>query len=363
MQKMSGVSVLVLGLSVFATAQQSPTVEAPPLQPQAMSSSRPAASDHKIKLDVVVTDHAGKPVSGLQQQAFSILDNKQPRPILSFNAETGATLTPDATTEVVLVMDEVNTSFQRVSYERDEIKKFLGANEGKLAYPVSLVFFTDLGTQIQAAPTRDGNALIASLDKNENGLRTIRRSTGIYGAEDRVQLSLKTLTGLAATLQPKPGRKMIIWISPGWPLLSGPRIELSNKDAQGIFNSVVNISTALRQARIALYSVDPLGLADIGGTRTTYYEEFLKGLNGPNQAQIADLSLQVIATQSGGKVLYGSNSIVNGIETCTQDLNSFYVLTMDAVPADRANEYHALQVKVATPGLTARTRYGYYAQP
>jgi hypothetical protein len=38
-------------------------------------------------------------------------------------------------------------------------------------------------------------------------------------------------------------------------------------------------------------------------------------------------------------------------------------LTLDAAVAERANEYHSIEVKVATPGLTARTRSGYYVQP
>lgn len=356
-----------LSLPVFAQ-QSTPEAAAPAVSPTPAKTVLPGLvpreiANGKIKLDVVVTDHSGKPVSGLQQQDFTILDNKQASPILSFKAENGAALTVDAVTEIIMVIDQVNTAYERVTYERDEVKKFFAQNGGKLEHPVSLVFFSDLGTQIQSVPTRDGNALIASLDKNENSLRTIRRSTGFYGAEDRLQLSLNTLTALATSEQAKPGRKMVIWISPGWPLLSGPRIDLSSREAQGIFNSVVHLSTALRQARITLYSVDPLGLADSGGLRTSYYKEFLKGLTGPNQSQIGNLGLQVLATQSGGKVLYGNNSIVSGVESCVRDLDAFYVLTVNAATADRGNEYHGLLVKVGTPGLEARTRTGYYAQP
>jgi hypothetical protein len=31
--------------------------------------------------------------------------------------------------------------------------------------------------------------------------------------------------------------------------------------------------------------------------------------------------------------------------------------------AAKPDEYHQLQIKLAKPGLTARTRQGYYAQP
>lgn len=362
MQRLSLVWISVLCLSLSAAAQQGDAGATPKLQthPSLPTSQE---EDRTIKFDVVVTDKAGASVPGLQQQDFTVLDNKRPANILSFQAERGAALTPDAETQIVLILDEVNTVYQRVTFERDEVKQFLGQNGGKLAHPVTLVFFSDLGTQIQAVPSSDGNQLIAALDKHRNALRTITRSTGFYGAEDRLKLSLTMLTELAENEQTKPGRKMVIWISPGWPLFSGPNINLSSKQMQAIFNSLVQYSTLMGRARMTLYSVDPLGLADSGGLRTTYYQEFLKGVTGPNQAQMANLSLQVLATRSGGKVLFGNNSIVDGIERCIADLDAFYTLSIAAAPADHANEYHGLEVKVGTRGLTARTRAAYYAQP
>jgi VWFA-related protein len=332
------------------------------MQPGAARSSTPDGSNRQINLDVVVTDRSGKVIPGLQQQDFSILDNKHPSNILSFRAVSGTAATPDPV-EIILVLDQVNTAFDRVAFERDEVKRFLTRNGGKLANPVSLVFFSDLNTQILDTATRDGNALAASIDQNQNTLRTVTRSQGFYGAQDRLQLSLKALSGLAAVEASRPGRKMVIWISPGWPILSGPRIQLSSNDLKQLFSTIVNVSTSLRQAGITLYSVDPLGQADSGGLRTTYYEEFLKGVTGPNRVDIGNLALQVIATQSGGLVTYGSNSIVAGLDRSIADLSAYYVLSMEAAPADKANEYHGLEVKVATPGLTARTRTGYYAQP
>ena len=77
---------------------------------------------------------------------------------------------------------------------------------------------------------------------------------------------------------------------------------MARKDSRQIFNSIASASTALRQARITLYAVDPLGVADAGGIRTTYYEEYLKGVSSPSRAVPADLSLQVLAIQSGGRV-------------------------------------------------------------
>jgi VWFA-related protein len=354
-------------LSVPVLAQQSTTGAPSEIQPGTVLSSSPhhsAEKNREIKLDVVVTDHSGKVIPGLTQDDFALFDNKQPQPILSFQAETrAATLTPDAISEVILIIDEVNVGFERIAYERDEIKRFLKRNDGKLAQPVSMVFFSDTNTEIQNNPSLNGNDLLAAFDQNVNTLHTIRRSTGIYGAEDRITLSLNMLHALAAREAQKPGRKLVVWISPGWAALSGPRETLTTKDSQSIFNSVVAASTALRQARITLYSVDPLGTADSGSLRTTYYQEFLKGVTKPSQVQIGNLALQVFATQSGGLVIYGSNDIAEGIDRSIADANAFYVMTMEMAPADHPSEYHSLELKVRTPGLTARTRTGYYAQP
>ncbi len=348
-------------MALPALAQMPVTI--PLVQPKA--SPAPARTG-EIKLDVVVTeksDHAQKPVAGLTQQDFVVTDNKKPSKVISFEAEPRPAPTPDSATEIIFVVDQVNTGFQRVAFERDELKRYFGQNGGKLAHPVSLVFFSDLGTQIQGSSTTDGNSLSAALDQNENSLRTLRRSAGFYGAEDRTQLSLDTLTRLAAQEKTKPGRKMVIWISPGWPLLSGPEVELTRKQSQAVFDSVVRLSAALREARITLYSVDPLGMEDAGSLRTTYYEEFVKGITGPGKTDIGDLALQTIATQTGGQVRYGSNSIVDGIERCTADLDAFYTLTIESPPAEHSNEYHDVRVQMEKPGLIARTRTGYYAQP
>ena len=155
---------------------------------------------------------------------------------------------------------------------------------------------------------------------------------------------------------------MLIWIGPGWPILSGPRIELTGKQQQGIFDSVASISTALRQARVTLYSVTPLGLQE-GLGRLLYYESFLKPVTKANQAQSGNLALQVLSIQTGGLVLDSSSDLGGEIKTCMADANAFYTLAFDSQPADKRNEYHQLTVQVGKPGLTVRTRDGYYAQP
>src|ERR1700683_39047 len=218
-------------------------------------------------LDVVVTPKSVPPVA-LQQQDFTLVDNKTPRTITSFHAVSGR----EAPIEVIVVIDAVNTAFRNVGYERGQLDNFLRAEGGHLAYPVAIAVFTDNGIKVLGDFSSDGNALSALLDGENTGLRTIGRASGFYGASERLQLSLQAMDRLLVSLAPRPGRKIMLWLSPGWPLLSGPRIDLDAKQRQPIFGSIVKFSTELLQARVTLYSVNPLGTEE-SLSNAFYYQE------------------------------------------------------------------------------------------
>jgi VWFA-related protein len=339
----------------------------PPPPPAPALADRPAASaraeGRRIEIDVVVTNKAGAPVSGLEQQDFTLLDDQQPQKIQSFLAADDASPATTPPQQVVLLVDAVNTSYTSMGMERLQLNKFLAANGGQLALPTSIVFLTDTSTEIQSNPSRDGNALANTLSSNQSGLRISNRSQGVYGAAERVQISIRALEQLIAYESHQPGKKLVIWVSPGWAFLTGPNIELSQKNQEYLFNTVVQLSQEMRQARMTLYSIDPLGLSDAGSSRTFYYQSFLKGVPSAKKVEYGDLALQVLAAQSGGRVLNSSNDIDNLIRSCLTDAKAFYTLGFDSPRADHANEYHSLAIRIDRPGVTARTRTGYYAQP
>ncbi len=313
-----------------------------------------------LHLNVVVAPNtsSGAPVAELPQSVFTLLDNGQPQPLQSFRAVSGNA----EPVKVFLVIDAVNVNFTRLAYERSEIEKFLKANGGTLAQPTSLAVVTDTSTEATPGFTTEGSLLSQTLDSKTIGLRELRRSSGFYGAEDRLDLSLRALQQFIGNAAKIPGRKAIVWVSPGWPLLSGPAVQLTSKQEDGIFHQAMVLSAQLRQADVTLYSVDPLGAAENPG-RTFYYEEFLKGVRKPSQAQIGDLGLQVLAVQSGGLALSSSNDVSALLKRCAEDLKTSYEISFIPPPPDAPGEYHQIQVKVADPHLIARTRQGYYAQP
>jgi VWFA-related protein len=338
---------LALLVPMLCTAAPSAQREAP---------STPAAASN-ISLAVVVTPKSGPPVADLQQQDFTIFDNKTPRPITSFHAFGGS----QAPVHVLIVLDAVNVPYQSIAYSRGEIDKFLHANGGRLAYPTQLAFFTDKGMQVQQGFSTDGNELSSSLDQYGVALRDIRRSSQ-WQESERFDLSISALRSFTESQANLPGRKLILWVSPGWPLLSGPRIYLDYKQQNQLFSLIVGLSREMREAAVTLYNINPIGAAE-GVGRAFYYQDFLKGVSKAGQVQVGDLSLQVLATQSGGLVFTGSNDLTAMLQQSVADGQAYYELSFDPPRADHADEYHHIEVQVAKPGLTARTREGYYLQP
>ena len=350
------------GLMLSRSVRAQAVVPAQPPQPADLP--LPVAGQTPITLDIVPvasSARAKEPPRPLSQSDLQILDNGKPATITSFSAPS-----PSTKLAVILVLDAVNADYTSVAFQRTELDKFFLANEGHLAQPTALAIMTDKGLQLQDGFSTDGAPLKQELDDYSVALRTIPRSTGIYGAEERQQLGISSLELLAQKELPLHARKVVIFISPGWPLISGPQIQLSDRQHSAIFKTVVSLNNLLQQARMTLYDVNPFGAAE-SVLASSYYESFLKPVPSPGRTDLADLSLEVEATQSGGLVHLGTTDLARQIAVCVADAASAYQVTI--VPGGGASEsrdkspyqLHTLQVQ-APDGIKARTRALYYTQ-
>jgi VWFA-related protein len=325
------------------------------------STARPAFGPPKglISLDVVVTDQSGKPVSGLEPGDFSLLDNGQPQKLVSVQAFDGISPSPEPPPEVILVLDAINLSSQQLAVAKYEAEKFLRRNGGHLAQPVSIYVLSASTLSVTSAPSTDGNALATQI-ANKKGLRVIWQNK-VDASLDRFlasqamsyqgQAALTALGAIVLEERRKPSRKLLVWIGPGW------------HQSVGSFDWTTELSTRMREARIALYSVTswPRREGDLP------YQNYLQGIQSAKQASASTLAqalaMEVLAIQSGGRVLDPDKDLVGLIEKCAQDAHAFYTLTFDPPRTDLVDEYHALKVQVGKPELAARTRTGYYDQP
>jgi VWFA-related protein len=348
--------------TVQAPASADPVLtNRPPPKPKSL-----VIREGRVQLDVVVADAAGRPVTGLQPWDLKLLDNAQPRKILSFHAFNDSTSKPDPPVEVILVIDTANLPFQQVAFVRHQVEQFLHENSGHLKQPVSLIVLSDAGLRVQPRPSVDGNAIAKVVHDINGSIRTVDAAMGGEGLLERFQLSVRQMANIAENEARKPGRKLLIWVGPGWPMLTRTDPSYySEKNERRYFDGIVELSTKLREARMVIYSAAPANVG-AGGADSTYallFKDFLKPVKSAHEAQAGDLALKVLVTQSGGQITGPDNDLAGQIDRCVADPNAFYRISFDPPPAEHAGEYHDLKVQVAQPGLTAHTSTGYYNQP
>jgi len=346
-----------------------------------------------IRLDLVVTDRSGKPVTGLEASDFTLLDNGQSSKILSFQAFNGDSANPDPPVELILIIDTIDLPDRLASYEKQEVERFLRQNGGRLPHPVSIFWLSDFGLGTLAQTSADGNVLAEEIVHNKQLALTRRTAPTQRGVslnsltfEDPPALTaLKALGEIATLERKKPGRKLLLWVGPGWGMGSGKHF-FSMLDREQLFDTIGWFSTLMREARLVLYSfsvgeVDSFSLAMSNAPPAALYQEFLKGVKSDREASIDNLDRKVLAVQSGGRVMEPADDLrsdimhtgltdrkpdfdlVNQIKSCVAEANDFYALSFNPADTENADEYHELKVEVSAPGLSVLTNTGYYDQP
>jgi VWFA-related protein len=313
---------------------------------------------HHIILNVVVTDASGKPVAGLQQKDFTLFDNHQPQQIVSFHGVEGRTAKPPV--HIIFMLDILNNSFQDIARQVRAVEKYLDQNREQLSFPVSIAVLTEHGINL-GQPSRDGKALIGQLKKVHMPLATIGSPEGSNAG--RFHLSVQSLTKLVAEQEDVPGRVLLIWMGPGWPMLSDGPYPGTPMDKRNFFAEVLNLSTGFLDAQMTMDTISSPNPMHENGRPRNYYKPFLTGVQRADQADPGNLALPVLAYQSGGKVFAVDKDLAGDIASCVADLESYYVLSFDSPHASQDIEYRALQITIDKAGLSLRTNAFYYAQP
>jgi VWFA-related protein len=360
-------SLLFLSAASSISAQSDSSAPTPGKQdPQLKLRPTPAADDKKapegkVRLDVVVTDASGNPISGFGPQDFHLSDNGRPQSIVSFHASDGAPGKPDSLVSVLLVIDTVNSGLTDVSTMRGDAEIFLRQNGGHLAQPVTVLLLTDAGFEVVGQTTVDGNLLAQKVHEIKPVVHTVRSAAGGEALVERFQLSAKALDSIVAHETGIPGRKLMIWMGPGWPLLPKEEVTYNARVHALNYEALAELSNQIREARMVLCSA--------GGRSEFFVRDYLKPVKSERDANSANLALQVLAMHSGGRTLDPGNHghFPELLNTCMKEAGAYYTLTFDpsSDPShpEKPMEYHALQVGVGKPGLTVRTSAGYYAEP
>jgi VWFA-related protein len=355
-------------MAIIARAQI-PTVPEKPEPPQAEpawlfdsieagAAAQPDPNSGLLKLDVVVTDLQGKSVAGLDENDLTLLDNGQPRKVITFQAFQGPASTPDARTEIILVIDEIDTPPVLLGRVEQVAQKFLLKNGGRLAQPVMVYRITSKGLLALSGPSYDGNLLAQQITERQEP-RTIWRAADIhrqsfFNDARWVELprAVVALGSIAIEERRAQGRKLLFWIGSPWAIKTG--------QWQNLFDTVTELSTRLREARISPWFGNFWRQPD---QDVFPYQEFLEGVTAQKSASIENVALQVLAVQSGGGELSGEGDPADLIRQRVAQANAFDTITFDPPRTETIDEYHELKVVIGKPGLIATTRNGYYNEP
>ena len=380
--------------------QQFPTQHVPDSSPQQVtgppSSQTPASGDpgqqlsgpgyrltvttRAVVLDVVVTDKHGVLMhrDDLTKDDFTIYENKVPQKILSFEApekhalpiNTEPVVTSAADLKkigdapvTILVLDELNSQFQDMSFARQMMIKYLQAQTPVLKQPTILMIAMNTKFIQVHDYTQNRDELIDVVKKHmpEYPWRMMNSGKGGPGAVERMAQVLAALTQLAQSSKGTSGRKNVIWVGNGFPSINIGT--LAQADINLIEAAVRRTTAKLLASRITMYTINPMA-----GSSATVDIETPNDLD-TTAADASDLdpfgsgtiSFTDFASDTGGTSFQGRNDINNVIAEGVKHGEEYY--TVSYSPSDKTTDptrYRDIVIVMKDPNLRATTRKGYF---
>ena len=379
-----------------------------------------------VNIDVWVTDKQGKPVDGLGKDDFVVLQDGQPVEVTNFYAVAGGRpvsespdddapapapapvvrhprsreplVAPEHRLWLIVYIDNYNLD----PIERDRVlpalETFLGRTLQTGDQAMIVTFkrsldvrqpFTDQLAQLRSAlgtlrkesglavvRDRERADTLQQIDQAGSGSSALtyarqyaeEQMNGVGYTVDALQRLIDTLAGL-------PGRKALLHVSSGIPMLAGEEMFHAVAEKHGLTQAYSEIprhdttrrfERVIRRAneqRVTFHTMDAGGLrgmefgaAEYAGfvdmdLRSTLDSVVPENLQSP---------LRLMANQTGGRAILNRNEVLPALDEVAQDFRSFYSLGVSSADVD-SGRYHRLEVKLSERrrGVSLRHRGGY----
>lgn len=347
--------------------------QTPPAKPTVQPSQQPGAYSLQVNsqivvLDVVVNNKKGEPVPNLTQDDFKIYEDKIQQPILSFEPAAklaaNAPSTPLAISSTgeldkqepnapvsIIVLDEVTTKFQDEAFARYSLKRYLNGQSDTMQQPTMLVAVNFKNILVLRDYTTSRKEILDALDKHFAGYNW-QAVNGSWKGE-QFNAAFASLISVAEATSGHPGHKNMVWVGRGFPSLRWDRLPTSTQDQ--LRASIANCANVLRDARVTLYAIDPVGLS--AEPPATDEDGFY--VDDPFGGQV---DFDKMAQATGGQAFHGRNDVDHLIGTGVSDGETFYTLTYrPATVSQNPKEFRRIQVLMKDRSLRAPTREGYFS--
>jgi VWFA-related protein len=372
-----------------------------------------------VNIDVFVTDKDGAAVTDLNSSDFRVLQNGKDQTITNFAIFTEdviATIsrspeslaraaTPVADTEetepemdlrqvvkpvyIVLFVDNENLRPMDRNRVLGQIRRFLTevmyphVQVMVVTYQRSLVVeqeFTNSSKEIIDAlrGVRTMNAAKVTQDTERKKIlrefSNIRQQGTRPSEQDRIRLegdirsyaeviahelefAINAVREVSFTLAGLPGRKYLIHISSGMPMVPGKDLlneygTMFQKGSTLALESRLdhrrhfrNLASAANSQGVTFYTIDASGLGGAGGGVSAEYSGSIDPITTGIYAINEQEPLQYIAERTGGRAILNANDVTPGLDRFRQDLFAYYSLgyTITGSGTDRV---HRLEVRL-----------------
>jgi VWFA-related protein len=288
------------------------------LSGQAPSPSATPPVPGSLRLDMVVVDRKGAPVTDIKPSEIEVWISGYRVPVTDVFA-----VTPASGRTVVLLLDNAAVGPALVPRIKEAARQFVEKmGPGDRTAVVTL----NRGT-LQL--TSDRNSLLAAIDKYYAQSFPIR-------PDDTAADVLRTIELLARNMtEGSDGRKAIVAIGAGWlfdtPM---PPPTSSTRDLQ---QEWVAAMRSMAAANASLYVIDPVGVGAVRG---------------------ADGGRSGFARETGGHAFLSVNDTSAAVNRIWDESGTYYMLAMKNPPVQQKAELREVDVKVHREGVTVRARKG-----
>ncbi|MEM6705945.1 MAG: VWA domain-containing protein [Acidobacteriota bacterium] len=387
-----------------------------------------------VNIEVYVTDKAGNPIRDLSEADFEMLADGKVVPISNFYtvkspiagaeggidagpeeaevaeapepepvAEEAQEVPPDQRLHVVVYIDNFNlTPFKRnrVLVElRQFLRNFLSPDDKIMlaTYDREL----NLRHPFTARPENINRALIEIEDISAQRIHRVRERVDLFNQIEEAEtvtealmfarnyagsvrndtsFTIDALRSIVDNLAGSRGRKAIIYVSEGLPMIAGEDIfyqvnqkwreqlslnEAMEYDMSSRYRELANQANA---NRVSFYTIDARGLTVLAqGT----VETELKGQAGErtfiDSVQNSNLqsTVQMLAERTGGRAIINANKYLPDLRKIAVDFSNFYSLGY-ALPDVGDGRYHSIEIRLRDKALrkkySIRHRDGFRAK-
>lgn len=418
---------LALAALLFAAVPAPAAAQAPAARPEEEPSGvfSDVVDVQVVNIDVRVTDAEGKPVHGLGREDFVVRQDGRPVEIVNFYAvEDGSpvpapdepappsaeaapeaaaappapAVPPEQRLWLIVYVDNYNLDPLERNRVLPALRSFLYDSLGPEDRAMVVTF--DRALEVRVPFTSDQRLLVAGVERlaAESGFRTVRRReqaevlkridradsgrqalllARLYAEELRneVDVTVQALERLVESLAGLPGRKALLHVSSGIPMLAGEEMfqvigqkfdmseayaEISRHDTSRAWHRVERMANA---HRVVFYTLDAGGMRGMQFAGAEY-----EGLTTPHLRRTMDSvvpenlqsSLRLMANETGGLAILNRNDVRPALEAVRTDFGSFYSLGIRASDVESAR-HHQIAVELREPrrGLTVRHRGAY----